>query len=231
MYIETFTRLHVCHLTPEFHERTCNYWYTVTDNNTPLTAFHDRSALDLWMDERGLSLVNPIPDRGDMSYITGTYRRCSHMAKHALDNLDGLHTRCLSNGDYTAAIITDDPDGIKTVHYLNPNLPRVVFDYFESDKIYKGSHNPGDENIDPRAALFIGVYPGGIVYADREHCQQDGDYKRLAFLSYSTLALDIEPDAPAHFRRLIEEDAATLQANRGEKYSISECGQYVILGQ
>ncbi len=41
--------------------------------------------------------------------------------------------------------------------------------------------------------LFIGVYPTGIAYADKWN-EVDGDYKRLAFLRFATLALDIEHD-------------------------------------
>ena len=37
--------------------------------------------------------------------------------------------------------------------------------------------------------LFIGCYPTGLVDADTEQ-EVDRDYKRLAYLSYSTLVLE-----------------------------------------
>jgi hypothetical protein len=77
--------------------------------------------------------------------------------------------------------------------------------------------------------LFIGVFPAGISYADRERIRA-GDYARLAFLSYATLVLDVEPDCPEYLRKEIEGHAATLQARRGEHYEVSAAGQMVLLG-
>ena len=68
--------------------------------------------------------------------------------------------------------------------------------------------------------LFSGFFPCGIVYADR-HREEAGDYKRLGFLSYSTLILDIEPDCPAALKTQIRNDAATFQARRGESQAIA----------
>ncbi len=78
--------------------------------------------------------------------------------------------------------------------------------------------------------LFIGIFPAGIVYADRE-VQEHGDYKKIAFLSYTTLAVEwygksIEPS----LRVAIEKDVAAMQARRGQKFEVSACGQYVVLG-
>lgn len=77
--------------------------------------------------------------------------------------------------------------------------------------------------------LFIGIYPCGISYSDR-HNEEYGDYKKLAFLPYSSLALEIKPDCPADLRQEIETDAAAIIARRGEKFQTSTCGQYIILG-
>lgn len=65
---------------------------------------------------------------------------------------------------------------------------------------------------DPR--LFIGIFPGGVVYADRTR-EEHGDYKRLAFLAWHSLALEVKPDCPADLRCRIEADAAHFQAKRG----------------
>lgn len=43
--------------------------------------------------------------------------------------------------------------------------------------------------------LFIGWYPGGIVYADRKR-ERHGDYAPLAFLAYDTLELSVEKELP-----------------------------------
>jgi hypothetical protein len=78
--------------------------------------------------------------------------------------------------------------------------------------------------------LFIGRFPCGLVYADRA-IEEHGDYKRVGFLSYKTLVF--EPGKKANPRLLSEaiRHANTIQAMRGEKFEISGCGQYVILGE
>lgn len=78
--------------------------------------------------------------------------------------------------------------------------------------------------------IFIGVFPGGISYADRQR-EKHGDYARLAFLPYDTLELKVEPDCPAELRPQIETDAAAVQAKRGELFQISSAGQTVMLGR
>lgn len=76
--------------------------------------------------------------------------------------------------------------------------------------------------------LFIGVYPAGLVYADRSK-ELHGDYARVAFLPYDTLELRI--DAPrSELLPEVLKDAATLQAKSGELYEVSACGQTVLLG-
>lgn len=77
--------------------------------------------------------------------------------------------------------------------------------------------------------LFIGVYPCGLVYADR-FVEVNGDYKRLAFLSYSTLQLELEKDCPWDLADQIKRDAAAMQAKAGHQFPISTCNQTVTLG-
>ena len=78
--------------------------------------------------------------------------------------------------------------------------------------------------------LFMGVYPGGIVYADKSR-EKDGDYARCAFLSFSTLELQWEKDCPGDLRAEIERDAARIQSMRGQPYPIDASGNTVILGK
>ena len=78
--------------------------------------------------------------------------------------------------------------------------------------------------------LFIGVYPCGLVYADRS-VEVNGDYKRLGFLPYRELVLELQPDCPPELAVQIKSDAAHMRDMRGQQFSISSCGQHVILGQ
>lgn len=77
--------------------------------------------------------------------------------------------------------------------------------------------------------LFMGVYPGGIVYSDRSR-EESGDYLRLAFLPYDTLVLDVRPGVPEDLRALIEAHASKMRAHAGQQFEISTCGQTVLLG-
>jgi hypothetical protein len=78
-------------------------------------------------------------------------------------------------------------------------------------------HDPQDDR------LFAGVYSTGIVYADKAR-EVHGDYKRVAFLPYSSLVLEIaDPNSPLIER--VKSDAAALQARRGQVFAISTCGQ------
>ena len=79
--------------------------------------------------------------------------------------------------------------------------------------------------------MFIGVYPTGIRYADKQR-ERGGDYLPLAFLPYKTLELEWQPrvSVPLDLRYQIEQDAAGMRARRGEDYPISSSGQTVKLG-
>jgi len=78
--------------------------------------------------------------------------------------------------------------------------------------------------------VFCRIFPCGVSWADRAR-EEHGDYKRLAFLPYRELVLQVEPDCPDTLRRWIEADAAEIIARRGERFPISTTGQYVILGR
>lgn len=132
--MKSVTDLRATALTPEQHERTCGYWYTVTSGATAHVAFFTRAGLDRWLWERNLQLQNQLPDQGQWGStpIVGSYRERSY-----LDDADEfemvrpvLATAKLSNGDYTLALIDEDADGVRTVHYLNPNVKsRLVFEH------------------------------------------------------------------------------------------------------
>jgi hypothetical protein len=77
--------------------------------------------------------------------------------------------------------------------------------------------------------LFIGVYPTGIVYADR-HVETRGEYKRLAFMPYDTLDLRHESVLPDELIGPINSHAGAIRAKRGQRFTISASGQTVLLG-
>jgi hypothetical protein len=139
VHTETYDRLHVAHLTPQMHERTCNYWYTVTSRSTSHVAFTTRAGLDRWLSERGLTLDGDIAAEGDMAWITGSYRDACHIIMpDAFDKIAGLRTYAMSNGNWVTGIITTDADGLRTVHTLNPNIhTRTVYPYFETSALMR----------------------------------------------------------------------------------------------
>jgi len=86
----------------------------------------------------------------------------------------------------------------------------------------------GASPVDER--LFIGVYPAGLVYADRFR-EVEGDYARLAFLPYDTLDLQVSADCPAELCQPVSDHADRMRAKRGQAFQVSTCGQTVILGK
>lgn len=77
--------------------------------------------------------------------------------------------------------------------------------------------------------LFCGVYPGGLVWADRGR-EKAGDYAKLAFMPYDTLEAKFEADFPKAFIPLIQEEVKRMQERRGQEFRTSATGQAVILG-
>lgn len=68
--------------------------------------------------------------------MTTPEHRTSAPTMHSKD-ISGLyhgarHVRIASNAQYTLGLVTADPDGIRTIHVLGPNVPRQVFDWKES---------------------------------------------------------------------------------------------------
>lgn len=75
--------------------------------------------------------------------------------------------------------------------------------------------------------LFIGNMPCGIVYADRK-VEEHGDFRRLAFISYDTLELDMEDKVPADCKAFIEQQHEKYLACTGQVYQVAN--QTMILG-
>lgn len=79
------------------------------------------------------------------------------------------------------------------------------------------------------ADIFVGIYTEGILYADRQQ-EVERDYKRIAFLFFGTLELEVKDDCPPHLASDVREHAAGIQSRRGERFEISQSGQSVTLG-
>ena len=79
-YTRHYDKLYATTLTREQHERTCGYWFTVTNGATAHTAFATRAGLDRWLAERGLSLENELPEAGTWgtTRVAGQYCTESH---------------------------------------------------------------------------------------------------------------------------------------------------------
>lgn len=73
------------------------------------------------------------------------------------------------------------------------------------------------EKIPMEERLFIGVYPTGLVYADRGR-EVHGDYKRLGYLNYGTLILNLEPDCLPALAEQIKDNAAKMQVKHGQPF-------------
>lgn len=121
-----------------------------------------------------------------------------------------------TDGTFYAMTFSQSKDGFKTRAGAERWLARHV-------------GRPEDSGISAEERLFVGVMPTGIVYADRSR-EVDGDYTRCAFLPFDTLFLAIAPKCPKDMVGLIEADAATIIARRGEQFPISSSNQTVFLG-
>lgn len=108
---------------------------------------------------------------------------------------------------------------VPSVRLTSSQIEREVGDVVE------GSHPVAQR-------LFVGVYPTGIVYADRQR-ERHGDYLRLAFPPFRTLELEWESDVlvPLGLSEEIIRHARHLQVRRGEAYEVSSSGQKVLLGR
>ena len=78
--------------------------------------------------------------------------------------------------------------------------------------------------------LFVGIFPCGFSYADRTR-EVDGDYMPIAFLPFRSLELEWRNETDPATRQRIIDDAAEIQARRGEDYQVSTSGQMRRLGE
>lgn len=72
------------------------------------------------------------------------------------------------------------------------------------------------------------AFPAGYVYADRA-VEVNGDYRRLGFLSFERLILEIDKDCPGYWRQTLVDAAEKVQLAAGERVSTSAWGRAEIL--
>lgn len=153
---QTHSAMWLCALDPQQHERTCGYWYTVTEGGgTPHTAFRTRAAALDWLALRGLSIDGDLPEIGKHGVfkVAGQYRTAMHLDYGPFFALEGVEIMTLSNAEVTLGIITTDADGLHTVHTLNPNLRRrPQFPYLAARRAEDAGdcRAPGHGSADPR---------------------------------------------------------------------------------
>jgi len=139
MHTTTYTNLTASTLDEAAHEKTCNYWYTVRSQAMAHTAFNKRENFLKWLEYRGLRLSGELPPHETLGFvgIIGSYRKCSHLNYEEFLAISPVHSiRVMDNGSWTEGKITIDTDGIYTVHHMNCNYQRAVFDYRESNLMY-----------------------------------------------------------------------------------------------
>ena len=124
-YVREYGNMHATALTREMHERTCGYWYTITDGAMAHTAFRTRDELACWLAERGLSLGTPLPDTTGAygtTAVVGSYRTLVDRDTARFEALNPiLITKVWDNGERTLAKVSEDAEGIRTVHLMNVN--------------------------------------------------------------------------------------------------------------
>jgi hypothetical protein len=146
-FTTTHKNLRIVGQTDEMRARGCGYYYAITCGSFSHTAFDTEAGLNRWAADRGLTVpAGALDNRGVFGVfpIAESYRTSNVVTDDPADveqSADGFFTRAMSNGAYVVANIVTDPDGIRRVRTLNPNVrTRQTFDYAES-RLMMGGHN------------------------------------------------------------------------------------------
>ncbi|MEV0759548.1 hypothetical protein [Nocardia sp. NPDC050435] len=113
------------------HERTCGYWYTVRAGGTAHVAFRNTDDLEEWLTVCALALPLPVPyERGTSQFqqIIGCYNSISHRDVQVFGAIQPIVCiPFLENAEYTLGKVTEDANGVRSVHFLNVNDRDGVF--------------------------------------------------------------------------------------------------------
>lgn len=134
-YTTTYRELRLCCMDEWAHNGSCGYWYSVTAQCMPHIAFRTKEQLLHWLDICGLTLPEPLPEeRGTWRTmpVIGEYRKASYLGAPQVRAFEKivpmLEIGLLDNAQYTLGKVTQDDDGLRTIHYLNCNEhSRVIF--------------------------------------------------------------------------------------------------------
>lgn len=159
-YVRVYDHLWLTCLDPEQHERTCNYWYTITNHATAHTAFTEKEELLEWLSDRGLKIPGTLPEqRGEWASfsLVGSYREACYFSNDEVETFKAIKPLKkiaeLSNANYTLGKVTEDDQGVRTIHYLNPNVvERIVFPYTVIDQRKEGWRQLVEDSPDTRPA-------------------------------------------------------------------------------
>ena len=137
---ERYNNLYINSLNEEFYNRTCGYWYTVTNGASPHKGFGTREKLENWLTDLGLIATEPIPDQGTpgSQRIIGEYARITTMNYLEFYGVASIfERRTMDNGQWTTGKIAEDETGVRTLYVLNCNCKdRDIFDWRECTNEY-----------------------------------------------------------------------------------------------
>lgn len=172
------------------------------------------------------------PDTRFMGILHGSVLRGGHDWKngsvHVTGGIDQL--RPATEQDF-ADYRVECPPGFRMVTAEELDTYRIMSPIRPEPEEPTGASVPNEEPAmtEENDRLFVCVMGTGISWADRK-VHEHGDYKRLAFLTFSNLELEIVPGCPNDLRVRIEDYAAKVKARRGQQYQVSTSGQTITLG-
>jgi len=138
-----YDSLNITSLTPEQRRKTCGYWYVVTNNCTPHTAFRTRKAALTWLQSLNLTINTELAEEGQFQTqeVHGNYiRACIMTGSDGWDALPGIPTVALENGSYRPAKL-DSVGDMRVLYTCNPN------NHWAKEYNFQMCHNMQDQGV------------------------------------------------------------------------------------
>lgn len=149
----------------------------------PHAVFYTDAQRDDWLALRGLTLTE--------GKVVGTYRLARHLDAGRFRRLNGNSILYPDFGEYTRAIVTQDDDGLRTVHLLYPEYGREVFDYPASERREREGRTALDDTSpgNPSSTSIVPNLHGNATGLDGAHsgvsdAQKHEQAKDLAFQAF-----------------------------------------------